>query len=267
MDLAQLHEIGAKMPRDAWARLWIDHAGGEPVAVALPPFPDEATQKITNNIAGAATMRGAAAFYAVVDEEIARQFGDRSDLRLLDHGAGWGRITRLLLRSIAPANLFAVDVDARLVEAGRESLPGVRFERVESNATLPFDPGAFDVVVSNSVFSHLSPDAHMFYVREIARLLRPGGLFLGTTLGLRHLEGWLASDQSRGWITGVIGDADAAKARIAAGEVVYGPTARWPDYGIAILPEGWAAANWDPDFEVARTREDYSQFVQVAVRR
>ena len=163
MDLMALHTAAVEMTSAQWSNLWLRAAGGERVEVNLPPFPPEDVQKITNNVSGVETMRGAAQFYRVADEEMTRCLsGNLADLKLLDFGAGWGRITRLFLRSIAPANLYGIDVDERLVGAGRDLLPGVSFERLASGGPLPYADGQFDVVVANSVFSHLSLDFHLF---------------------------------------------------------------------------------------------------------
>lgn len=253
------------MKPDAWCQLWIDFASGEKVGVELPDFPDPQVQKITNSLSGVATMKAAAPFYKVVDEEITRRVPNAVDCRLLDYGAGWGRITRLLLRTIPPENLWAADVDERLIEAARLKLVGVRAALIESRSRLPFDDASFDIIVSNSVFSHLSQSAHLFCIRQLARILRPGGLLLATTLGLKHLDDYLKNTETRKWVSGIIGN--GARNRVVDGQFVYGSTGPWLDYGIAIIPQGWVTEHWASKFEIAATRTDYSQDVHVAIRR
>lgn len=161
--------------------MWIDAAADRDTDSAgltvLPAFPDEDTQRITNNEAGAKTMRAAVSFYRVVDEEVDRHFDVSSqELSCLDYGAGWGRITRLLLRTFIPANLTAADVDDRLVTAGSDLLRGVDFDLIESGQPLPYDDDTFDVIVANSVFSHLSPDLHAHDTEGIGSCAVPRGL-------------------------------------------------------------------------------------------
>ena len=266
--LMRVHRAAQEMTPERWGKLWVDFAGGEAVGIELPAFPDERIQRITNSMSGAVTMAAALPFYRIADHEISTRFPDSSRIKLLDYGAGWGRITRLMLRTIEPSNLHAVDVDHRLVRAGKALLPGVVFTLIESGKPLPFEDGWFDVAISNSVFSHLSQAAHLFYVREIARILRPGGLFLCTTLGPHHFESWIANDESTAWITDVLGSADTVRAQLSAGQFVFGRTRpHWADYGIAVVPPGWIAENWKPKFDLVETRTDYSQDVQVALRR
>jgi SAM-dependent methyltransferase len=159
-----------------------------------------------------------------------------------------------------------VDVDERLVEAGAATLPGVDFRQIESGRPLPFEDGRFGLVIANSVFSHLSQAAQDFHVAEIARVLAPGGLFIGTTLGPRRYRAWLEDPAYRDWIRGLLGEPEAVLAALAAGEFVYRATGRWDDYGIAVLPEGYAERHWSRWFAQIHTRSDYHQDVHCAVK-
>ena len=267
MNLAAVHRAGAAMTPEAWCDLWVRAAGGEHVGLPLPAFPPEDVQKITNSISGPDTMRHAGRFYRIADQEMRRHLSpDLTDRKLLDFGGGWGRITRLFLRSIAPANLYAIDVDERLVAAGNDLLPGADFRRLISGEAIPHPSGTFDTVIANSVFSHLSADYHRFYVSEIARVLKPGGLFLGTTLGPKWLDRSLTNDTGRAWVTSLFPDMDAARATLGRGELLFADTHRWPGYGLTIVPDGWVEKNW-PQFTIAGTRTDYEQDIQIAIRR
>jgi SAM-dependent methyltransferase len=266
MKLVDVHERAKAMTREEWCEMWVDHIRGTPTKIELPPFPPDDVQKITNNISGVETMKAAASFYRVFDEEISGLVPESSDIALLDYGAGWGRITRLVLRNVLPARLYAADVDERLVRATSAALPGINVSLIRSGQPLPYGDATFGVVISNSVFSHLSPEMHMFYVKELGRVLKPGGLFLGTTLATKHYEKWLEVGDTQKWITGILGDPQQVRDRLSAGEIVYGPTKRWADYGIAILPDDWVKRNWTPLFNVLRSRDDYTQRVQVALR-
>jgi ubiquinone/menaquinone biosynthesis C-methylase UbiE len=267
MDLKTLHATAAAMTPAQWSDLWLRAAGGEHVGIDLPPFPPADVQKITNNVSGVETMRGAAEFYRIADQEMTQRLTRVAGVKLLDFGAGWGRITRLLLRSTAPENLYGIDVDERLVAVGRELLPGLNFEQLASGGSLPYDDSQFDVVVANSVFSHLSLDFHLFYIKEIARVMRKGGLLLATTLSQRHFETAMASETTQAWLSRILPDADYVRKRLSEGKFVHGDTRRWAGYGMTYIAESWVAAHWAPEFEVVSTRYDYSQDVQIAIRK
>ena len=263
-NLHALHEQAKKLSRKEWEDIWIRFGKGEPVELNLPALPTEDIQQITNNLTGERTMRGAATFHLIVADELEKRFPQNGDLKLLDYGAGWGRITRLYLRSIRPDNLFAVDVDDRLVAAGQELL-GTNFSKIESGEPLPFPDAMFDAVVSKSVFSHLSETVHLHYVSEIARILKPGGLFIGTVLTMKHLRSFLSREGARNWIIRLLGD-DAEK-RVSNGEFVYGESGRWKDYGIAIVPDDWLQANWGPWFDIVDERHEAGQMSPIAIRK
>jgi len=129
------------------------------------------------------------AFYAsgelTVAEEIRTdmtnicQGRDPKQMRVLEIGCGVGRVTRAL------ANLFgevhAVDVSGEMVERARKALASFPNAHVYQNngMDLSIIPGGdYDFAFSTIVFQHIpSRDVIENYVREVARLLRPGALF------------------------------------------------------------------------------------------
>jgi len=261
-DLTKLHHAGQDISIQDWVELWCQGADGKETAPPLPPFPEPETQRTTNNVAGRHTMEAAGEFYRLLTEEIP---ADRDDLTILDYGAGWGRITRLLLRSFKAENITAVDVDKRLVKAGGDAMPAMRWQQIDPTGDLPLPPADYDVIIANSVFSHLSESLHMHTLERLRRHVKPGGRLIATTLSVRHLNGWVANPATREWITGVVGEPDEARATLAVGQMVFGHTHRWHDYGIAILPDGWTTQRWPSvGFEVEKVRSDYSQLVNVA---
>ena len=99
--------------------------------------------------------------------------------RVLDAGCGQGRNLVYLLNE--GFDVHAVDAEPRNVAKVRERFPSLdetrcRVARVED---LPFDDGAFDVVVSIAVLHFARDDAHFdAMLGELLRVLAPGGLFL-----------------------------------------------------------------------------------------
>lgn len=261
-DLSHLHSLARGMTAADWCDAFIRSAATGDNPLGLPAFPSESVQRITNSQANAETMRGAADFYRILDETLADH--PAAGGRLLDFGAGWGRITRLLLRSLPPEAIIAVDVDERLVDAGNAMLPGIDFLQIQSGRALPFQDGSFSTVIANSVFSHLSEEAHHFYLAEIARVLQPGGVFVGTTVSSRLYRQWLEQEAYRAWITRLLGPSDAVQEALARGDLVYAASGRWPDYGIALLPDAYVGQQWRRYFSTISSRTDYRQDVHVA---
>jgi SAM-dependent methyltransferase len=105
-----------------------------------------------------------------------RLLGDRHFDRVLEVGFGAGAV--LLALAPAAGSLFGIDLDAdpKVVGTLLEGR-GIRADLRKGNVyELPFEEGLFDLVVSYSVFEHLHD--YRRALGEVARVLRPDGLFL-----------------------------------------------------------------------------------------
>lgn len=258
----KLQELYRAMSDDEWKEAWLTHAdGGEP-SVNLPPMPDPAIQRLTNNMSGRASMAAAFNMYSIVRQEMAAYIAGDVSPSFLDLGGGWGRIARYMTRDIPMQNLAACDVDDRLVSAGTACMPDVNWQQIVAGEPLPYDDNSFSVVLANSVLSHLDEELHMHTVREVARVLRPQGIFLGTALSESHLQTYIDGPNAD-WLAGIVGDLATAKASLRNGEFVYGFSGRWVHYGMTFLPPGWVEANWAPHLSLEKVRTDYAQDVYV----
>jgi SAM-dependent methyltransferase len=102
----------------------------------------------------------------------------RSDMRLLDCGAGPGTITLGLAEAVAPGEVVGIDISSVQIErasslAAERGVTNVRFEEGDILA-LPFEDASFDVAFAHTVLMHLrDPVAAL---REMRRVVRPGGI-------------------------------------------------------------------------------------------
>lgn len=108
-------------------------------------------------------------------------------LQLLDVGCGTGHhIARLRERGYAVAG---VDGSAEMIEHARANNPGIEIKSADVEA-LPFDDQSFDYIICIEVLRYL-PD-NVRAIREMARVLKPGGVCLTTAAPLLNLNGyWL----------------------------------------------------------------------------
>ena len=106
---------------------------------------------------------------------------------VLDFGCGAGR----LLRHIRPwaGRVGAVDRHRRALDWLEAHLPGIETTHAPDTPPLRRWPEAtFDLVIANSVFTHIPLRHQDAWLRELARLLTPGGVALVTVLGDEHRE-------------------------------------------------------------------------------
>ena len=91
----------------------------------------------------------------------------------LDFGAGTGSLTRRLLQSGRFQHVSAADLLDRAPDLS------IDWIRADLNNPLPNPPASFDTIIAAEVIEHLeNPRAMM---RELFRLLRPGGLAVVST--------------------------------------------------------------------------------------
>jgi ubiquinone/menaquinone biosynthesis C-methylase UbiE len=104
--------------------------------------------------------------------------------RVLDLGCGIGNILIALAERIDFIHPAAgVDVSRDLIRMGEQAIAraGLRDRiglQVAPATRLPFEDGAFDVVITSHVLKHLDDEALLASFHEVARVLRPGGRFL-----------------------------------------------------------------------------------------
>ncbi len=107
--------------------------------------------------------------------------------RMLDWGCGCGRIIRWW-NDLTSTAIDGCDYNAELVEWVDRNLPFATARVNRLAPPLPYEAQTFDFVYAISVFTHLTNDLFNAWMREIYRVLTPGGLFFFSTHGVAHRD-------------------------------------------------------------------------------
>jgi SAM-dependent methyltransferase len=115
---------------------------------------------------------------------------------ILDFGCGCGRVTRnwVALRDV---EVSGSDTNERAIEWCRRNL---RFARFETNGLAPplaFADRSFGLAYALSVFTHLPEDLQFQWLRDLERVLGPGGYLLLTTHGEHYLPRLTPDERDR----------------------------------------------------------------------
>jgi SAM-dependent methyltransferase len=95
---------------------------------------------------------------------------------ILDFGCGCGRVIRHLRH--LPAELHGCDTNPIAVEWCNENLTFGRFAVNALESSLEYDAESFDLVYALSVFTHLPHELQAMWMRELHRVLKPGGVLM-----------------------------------------------------------------------------------------
>ena len=98
---------------------------------------------------------------------------------VLDCGCGSGYGSAMIARTALKVTGVDVADDAVAYANGRFGSDNLQFQQIDPEQALPFADASFDVALSFQVFEHVVNEQH--YLREIARVLKPGGTLLLVT--------------------------------------------------------------------------------------
>jgi SAM-dependent methyltransferase len=143
---------------------------------------------------------------------------DPKQMRVLEIGCGAGRVTRAFAGFFG--EVYAVDISKEMVRQARESVTGFPNAHIFRNNGKDlsavrlkwwhrFGGGAplqMDFAFSFMVFQHIPSRAIIEnYVREVHRLLRPGGLFKFQVQGAPNVQ----ADPGHSWVGVTFSEAEA----------------------------------------------------------
>lgn len=251
-----------KLSDKEWAKTLI---GASDCIYPVPPMPSEKIQKMFVGSSGLDAFKEPSIFFKTTRTIMAEKGAPLSaESKILDFGVGWGRFYRWLLRDFSSKNIIGVDVDPEMIALCKKDMPFGLFEQISAEPPYKFKEKEFDLVFLYSVFSHLSEDSFLKILKELARILRPGGFVSFTTLKGVHLDVWASQDGIRKHIYEQIGfNLNKWRQKALNGEFLFIPTGGGSSsrpssfYGEAIITKSYLENTLaDSRLEIVCFRED-----------
>ncbi len=100
------------------------------------------------------------------------QVGPGPGRRILDLACGTGTFAAALAGR--GATVIGVEGDPEMLKRARAKAPAVQFDEALAQE-LPYEDGSFDAVTTSLFLHHLTRDMKVAALREVARVLKPGG--------------------------------------------------------------------------------------------
>jgi SAM-dependent methyltransferase len=118
---------------------------------------------------------------------------------ILDLGCGSARVLPHVAALAPDADCVGCDVDAQAITWAAEHHPRFRWVHSAFEPPLPFDACSFELIYSISVFSHLDEPLGEAWLRELSRLLAPGGIALLSVHGAYAFERFRSGAVATSW--------------------------------------------------------------------
>ena len=179
---------------------------------------------------------------------------------VVEIGCGVGRLTRVIAAGVGSGgSVRALDVSPRMIERARSlnpGLDGVSWLVGDGASLVGVESSSADVVVSHVVFQHIAdPTVTLGYVREIGRVLRPGGF------AVFQFSNDPSVHRRPGGVRGVVARLRTAVRRGPGGQ-------EHPDWrGSAVRVDDLRAAAGDGGMDVERLVGEGTQYAVALTRR
>ncbi len=115
---------------------------------------------------------------------------------ILDFGCGVGRVIRHF-KSYPHLTIHGTDYNPDLVNWCRGHLPFADFAVNSSQGKLEYEDDTFDFTYALSLFTHLTGEQQDFWIKELTRVVRPGGYLFITVHGEYYIPDVLEQDREK----------------------------------------------------------------------
>jgi len=214
------------------------------------PLPDIPPDEVQLRFTGRRTkenLKQAYQFYRFAHEYGLRGF-DGATHRILDFGAGWGRIARFFLKDMSPEQIYVADCLSDAIFWLKETKNPCKIVHCDILPPLNVEESGFSLIYAYSVFSHLKEPFLKSWLSYFQRILLPSGRLIITSRGsafINYLEKRASKKMSAESVLQFLPPIPEVRAKFEAGEFQFYPTGGGgelsPDfYGEAFIPRKYA---------------------------
>jgi ubiquinone/menaquinone biosynthesis C-methylase UbiE len=157
---------------------------------------------------------------------------------ILDFGCGVGRVIRQW-KTLRGPEVYGTDYNPVLINWCQKHLTFAHFEVNSLAAKLNYEDEKFDFIYALSVFTHLPEDLSDAWLKELGRVIKPGGYLYLTTHGAHYFPERTPAEQ----------------AKLARGELVVVATEKAGSNACATFhPEAYVRKHFTGQFEIVAHR-------------
>ncbi len=154
----------------------------------LPKMSSESVQNAWTGTSGKTLLNQTVPFVRYILSVSSWRPQQIGNLKVLDYGCGYGRISRLIMKYVDVKDVFGADPWQESITLVHEAGFSENFKLTEEvPSKLPFQENSFDLVWAFSVFTHLSPIVARKSLETLSRYLNKEGVLVIT---LRPFEYW-----------------------------------------------------------------------------
>lgn len=119
---------------------------------------------------------------------------------LVDLGCGNGRLVPFLRSNTVAADYIGIDISPTLIKECKQTYPKEKFIET-SMAYLPLKSSSADIIIASASLHHLkTKDQRERTIREVARVLKKDGVFIGLVWNMHQPRFWrLWLEFDNGW--------------------------------------------------------------------
>ncbi len=131
---------------------------------------------------------------------------EQEEVAICEWGCGPGRVIRYIETFLEDkvVTLYGCDYNVESVRWCQENFKHINFIENNLEPPLSYNSNSFDCLYAISVFTHLSEPMHTAWIKELQRVVKPGGIIIITTHGDLSSLSRLSRDEALLYGTGQI---------------------------------------------------------------